>query len=140
MSDPVKPLLKALKNRYATKVFDASKKIEAEKIDTLLESLLLTPSSVNSQPWHVFVISNQEEKQRLAAAAWEYNQPKYINADYLFVFCAKTSFEAEDVVAVETLASQIRDIELDQQRVDLVNTYIEAMDATEKQHWLKKQV
>lgn len=38
-------ILSALSWRYATKKFDANKKVSQEYIDTLLEALRLTPSS-----------------------------------------------------------------------------------------------
>ncbi len=116
------------------------KKIENEKIQILLESIPLTPSAINSQPWHVYVIRNQQEKQRLAAAAMEYNRSKYTDADYLFVFCAKTDFTVEDYVAIEKRVTQIRNTEVDQGRVQTMSGYIHSMEKEQIQQWTQKQL
>jgi len=140
MNSEIELLMDTLKTRYATKVFDADKKIESEKISALLESLVLTPSSINSQPWHVFAVSNQDKKQYLAQAAWAYNQPKFTDADYVFVFCAKTDFSAADVTNIEQSVADVRGIKIDLARVEQMTTYVEAMDNVEKKQWLKKQI
>jgi len=43
-------LIDALNRRYATKTFDADKKIDEATMQTLLESLRLAPSSFGLQP------------------------------------------------------------------------------------------
>jgi len=133
-------LLKALKTRYATKVFDADKKIDKDKFQTLLETLPLTPSAINSQPWHVFIVRNQQEKQRLAEAAMGYNRPKYTDADYLFIFCAKTNFTIEDFIVIEKMVATVRNTEVDEPRIQAMSGYISSMDNEEIQQWTKKQV
>ncbi len=40
--------IKSMKNRYTTKKYDNTKKIDAEKIQELKEILQLSPSSINS--------------------------------------------------------------------------------------------
>ena len=42
--------IKSIQNRYTTKKYNVSKKIENEKIEELKEILHLSPSSINSQP------------------------------------------------------------------------------------------
>ncbi len=139
MEEKTKNLLAALNNRYATKVFDPDKKIPKEKVDALLESIPLTPSSINAQPWHIFVISNQKMKENLAQAAWGINQTKYINADYLFIFCAKKDYTLADYIHLEELVARFRGVELDQTRIEGIGPYVEGMQGEEKDHWLKKQ-
>ena len=46
--------LSLMQNRYTTKYYDPNKKISKDDIDSLLECLRLTPSSVNCQPWHFY--------------------------------------------------------------------------------------
>ncbi len=139
MEEKTKILLSALNNRYATKVFDPDKKIPKEKVDALLESIPLTPSSINAQPWHIFVVSNQKMKENLAQAAWGINQTKYINADYLFIFCAKKDYTLLDYIHLEELVARVRGVELDQKRIEGIGPYVEGMQGEEKEHWLKKQ-
>ena len=42
--------IKSMQNRYTTKKYNVTKKIENEKIKELKEILQLSPSSINSQP------------------------------------------------------------------------------------------
>ena len=50
-------LLSALEWRYATKAFDASRKIPADTWAALEQSLVLTPSSFGLQPWKFIIIT-----------------------------------------------------------------------------------
>jgi nitroreductase len=67
-------LLTALNWRYATKVFDSSKKIPADTWAALEESLVLTPSSFGLQPWKFFIIQDQELREKLVAHTWRQRQ------------------------------------------------------------------
>lgn len=60
--------------RYATKKFDTSKKVSESDLHTILEAIRMTPTSFGMQPYHFYVISNQEVKDKIQAAAW--NQPQ----------------------------------------------------------------
>jgi len=51
-------LLDALQWRYATKVFDASKKIPAEVWSALEQTLVLTPSSYGLQPYQFLIVQD----------------------------------------------------------------------------------
>jgi len=51
-------LLDALRWRYATKAFDASRQIEAHTWNALEQSLVLTASSYGLQPWKFLVITD----------------------------------------------------------------------------------
>ena len=55
---PSASLIENLGWRYATKKFDASKKIAAEHWTTLEQSLVLSPSSFGLQPWKFYVITD----------------------------------------------------------------------------------
>ena len=51
--------------RYATKGFDTAKKVSQGDLDTLLEAIRLSPSSLGIQPWKVLVISNGNVQMEL---------------------------------------------------------------------------
>ncbi|MFP8967430.1 oxygen-insensitive NAD(P)H nitroreductase [Pokkaliibacter sp. CJK22405] len=137
------------KRRYTTKAFDASRKISAEVIDELKTLLHLSPSSVNSQPWH-FVLSGSEEGKALIAKgcpapAYGYNTEKILNASHVVVFCARTSMDEEHLQAV--LAQEKADGRLPDEaavarqhgaRSHYVNLHRYTMKDT--QHWMEKQV
>lgn len=88
-----KEIIDALEWRYATKKYDTSKKLEEDKLHTILEAGRLSPSSVGSQPWKFIVISNPELKAKLSPHA--YNQPQVIESSHLVVLCAVTDFDEQ---------------------------------------------
>ena len=56
--------------RYATKKYDATKKITPEQIDELKNIIRLSPSSINSQPWKFSFVTNEKVKSELAAQSY----------------------------------------------------------------------
>ena len=74
--------------RYATKKFDTSRKISDTDLEKVLEAIRLTPTSFGLQPYHFYVITNQEIKDKIQAAAW--NQPQVGTSSHLLVFTART--------------------------------------------------
>lgn len=131
---------KALQQRYSTKVFKAGATIEDDKLQTLLDTLPLAPTSINSQAWHLYVISNPAKKAELAEATWPTNHAKYKDAAYLFVFCAKTTFNQQDLMEIEQLSADIRATDINEERLAMLNNYTESMSDNERQEWLKRQV
>lgn len=130
----------ALQQRYCTKVFKKNTTIDKKKVDALLNSLTLAPTSINSQAWHLFAISDPAEKARLAEASWPNNQGKYKDGAYLFIFCAKTDFSQEDLLELEALTANIRGVEVNQERVAMLTDYLAGMPSDECQEWLIRQV
>ncbi|MFV8224797.1 NAD(P)H-dependent oxidoreductase [Christiangramia aquimixticola] len=74
--------------RYATKKFDASKKLSQEELEQILESIQLTASSYGLQPYEVIVVENEEIREKLKAVAW--NQTQVTDASHLLVFANLT--------------------------------------------------
>ena len=54
-----KQLIEALEWRYACKKFDAEKHISSSDLDTILDSIQLTPSSYGLQPIKVLLIESK---------------------------------------------------------------------------------
>ncbi len=84
------------KARYATKAFNPDKKLSDADVDAIKELLRLSPSSVNSQPWHFILASSDAGKQRIAKATAEnfaFNNSKILNASHVLVFCARTDID-----------------------------------------------
>jgi len=136
----IKTLQQALEQRYATKVFDPSGAADEAKIDTLIETLRLAPSSINSQPWHLYVITNPDEKARIAEAAWDANQPKFRDSSHLFLFCAKTQFGAAEVREIEERVAEVRGAAVDEDRISMMTNYVHSMSEAERGEWMKRQV
>ena len=94
--------------RYATKKFDASKKIPAESWGALVQSLVLAPSSFGLQPWKFFVLRNPELRQQLLPASW--NQNQVVDASHLVVFAIKKDVDAADVDRFISRMSEVQDV------------------------------
>lgn len=79
--------------RHSCKAFDASRKIPDTPLHQLLDTVRLSPSSVNSQPWHILVAGTDIEKARVASATvqdYAYNTPKLLQASHALVLCSRT--------------------------------------------------
>lgn len=86
------------KTRYATKAYNAEKKIPQAQFDKLLEILRFSPSSVNIQPWHFLVAESDQAKQRIASALtgnYVYNAAKVLHSSHTLVFCTRTDISSE---------------------------------------------
>lgn len=90
-------LVAALSWRYATKQFDASRKIPAETWDALEQSLVLTPSSFGLQPWKFLVVENPATRAKLLPDSW--NQPQVTDASHFVVMTARTDLSPADIDA-----------------------------------------
>ncbi len=74
--------------RYATKKFDITRKVSDADLEKILEAIRLTPTSFGLQPYYVYVVTNQDTKDKIQAAAW--NQPQVGTSSHLLVFTART--------------------------------------------------
>lgn len=88
-------LLDDLKWRYATKKYDATRKIAQADIDKIVEAARLAPTSSGLQQFRVFVISNQELKNKIVPIA--NGQQIVAEASHLLVFAAWDKYTAERI-------------------------------------------
>lgn len=88
-------LLTQLNWRYATKQFDAQRKISPETWAALEESLVLTPSSFGLQPWKFLVVTDPVVREQLVPASW--GQRQVADASHLVVFAVKRNFAETDI-------------------------------------------
>ncbi|MCL2345028.1 MAG: oxygen-insensitive NAD(P)H nitroreductase [Desulfobulbus sp.] len=89
--------------RYAAKAYDPARQIPAPAVEQLRELLRLSPSSVNSQPWHFVVAASAEGKARIARALqgpYAYNAPKILDASHVFVLCTRHTLSDEHLDAL----------------------------------------
>jgi nitroreductase/dihydropteridine reductase len=135
------------KSRYTTKAYDNSRKIPQETVDTLLDQLRHSPSSVNSQPWHFVIASDEQGKARVAKGAeggFAYNESKILNASHVIVLCTRTEMTEAHLQAVlgqEELDGRFPTADAkagqDNSRRGYVNLH--KHDQKDLQHWMEKQ-
>lgn len=126
--------------RYATKKFDASKKISHQDLNSLLEATRLSASSYGLQPYHVFVISDPEVREKLKPVSW--NQSQITDASHLIVFAHVTDFGEELVDDFITNLSDTRNIPLDGLNgyAEMMKSNLVGLPTDVKASWAGKQV
>ncbi len=122
--------IKSIQNRYTTKKYNPTKKIEIEKIEELKAILHLSPSSINSQPWKFTFVSNKETKQKLSEVSW-LNTSKVIDSDTVVVFSRINN--------IDLFENQIEQ-ELPKGAVDYYKEFIKPQTDEQIKSWFDKQV
>lgn len=105
---PGESLLQQMKWRYATKKFDATKKIPAADWAVLEESLVLTASSYGLQPWKFIVVTDPALKAKLRPASW--NQSQVEDCSHLVVFTAQQDVTEADVDRFISRIAEVRGV------------------------------
>lgn len=98
-------LLDKLNWRYATKAMNGQK-IPQEKIDNIIEAISLAPTSSGLQPFEVYVITNQEVKDKIKPIAW--NQSVVSDCSHLLVFAAWDTYTEERINNMFDLVNEVR--------------------------------
>jgi nitroreductase len=88
-------LVSALNWRYATKVFDSSKKLSASQWAALEQALVLSPSSFGLQPWKFVNVTDPEVRAKLKPVSW--NQSQTTDASHFVVFASRIKVEKSDI-------------------------------------------
>ena len=98
-------ILKGLNWRYATKAYDATRKVSDADWATIEASLSLAPSSFGIQPYKFIVITDPETREKLKPAA--YGQPQITDASHLVAFAYKKTLTDGDI---EHFADRIAEV------------------------------
>jgi len=107
----VQQIIDDLNWRYATKRFDAEKKLSDEQLSFLKESIRLSASSYGMQAYKVLIVENPETRLKLMEAS--FGQRPIVDASHLFVFCAYTKVLEKDVQKYMDLIKLTRGTHLD---------------------------
>ncbi|MGQ4275404.1 nitroreductase family protein [Terrihabitans sp. B22-R8] len=95
--------------RYATKRYDAGKKVSEEVLDRIVEAVRLAPTSSGLQPFELIVVTNADIRARIRAAAWD--QAQITDCSHLLVFAAWDDITADRVNMMFDLTNQVRGFE-----------------------------
>lgn len=134
-----KQLIEALEWRYACKKFDADKRISDTDLNTILDSIQLTPSSYGLQPIKVLLIETKELREQIKPIAW--NQAQVVDASHLLVFCNFTEISEAYVDQHVTLMANTRNLPIEKLQGfgTHVKSSIASMDADHVNQWTGKQ-
>lgn len=125
--------------RYATKKFDATKKISSEDLETLKEAIQLSTSSYGLQPYKVFIIENPELRAKIQTFAW--GQSQIVDASQLLVFANITNFGETEIDQYIANMAETRGIPVESVKgyADFMKMKITALTEEDRNNWTSKQ-
>jgi len=133
-------IIEKLNWRYATKVFNADKKISQTDRDSIIESFRLSPSSFGLQPWKLVLVQDQNLKDALVEHSW--GQKQISDCSDLFVLCRKDNFSDTNIEEFISDIAQTRWITTDDLKwyEDMMKWFMSQMDESQKNTWIDKQI
>lgn len=129
----------ALDWRYATKKYDATKKISTQDWQTLTDALTLAPSSYGLQPWKFLIIENPQVREKLKAVSW--NQTQVTDASHFVVFLARDTVDTTFVQNYINRVAEVRGLPtdaLDGYKNMMIENVAKAPEEQTRQ-WAKRQ-
>jgi nitroreductase len=125
--------------RYATKKFDATKKVSTEDLNTLKEAIRMSSSSYGLQPYKVIIVENPELRAQLQPAAW--GQSQIVDASHLFIFANDTNIGDDAIDELLKTMSITREtpIEALAGYGDFMKSKISTLEPAIKNIWTSKQ-
>ena len=131
-------MIEAHQWRYATKMYDPLRKISTDDLETLLESVRMSVSSMGLQPYRVLVVQDDKIREQLRAAAW--NQNAITDSSHLFVFAVDTSANQNQIGNYLENIGRTRSISLDS--LDgfkkMMHTFVDGLGEN-RLSWAEKQ-
>ncbi|PJB11847.1 MAG: NAD(P)H-dependent oxidoreductase [Flavobacteriales bacterium CG_4_9_14_3_um_filter_40_17] len=133
------PLIESLQWRYATKKFDAAKKISNEDLELLKTALQLSASSYGLQPYKFIFIENPEVRKQLQPHSW--GQSQIVEASHLLILANQLEVGDADVDALIELTAKTRNIPVDNLASygTFMKTNIRQVPVEAKAFWNAKQ-
>lgn len=104
-------LLKALSWRYATKRMNGQR-VPDEKVNTILEAIRLSASSLGLQPYRVIVVDDADLKAKIHEKACQ--QPQIVEGSHVLVFAAYKNINEDMVNDYITRIANERGVEVSQ--------------------------
>ncbi|MBL4708822.1 MAG: NAD(P)H-dependent oxidoreductase [Flavobacteriales bacterium] len=132
-------LIENLKWRYATKKYDASKKLREEDLAKIKEVIQLSASSYGLQLFKVLDVKSTELRAELKTASW--GQSQITDASQLFVFCNYADVKEEHIEEYIQLKAELQGLDINSLTAygDFVKGKMKEKSIEEKQVWMAKQ-
>jgi len=130
-------LIKSLNWRYAAKKF-SSKKVDAAKIEQIVEAINLTASSCGIQPYRLFVVENPEVRKELGEGSFN---TQIAEAPHLLVFAAFDKLTHEHIDTYINYVAEVRSMPVEN-LADFKNAMVGGLLGRTDEynfHWAAKQ-
>ncbi len=134
-------LIQQLKWRYATKQFDATRRIDPATWSALEEALVLSPSSYGLQPWKFLVVTDAALKTKLRAVSW--NQAQVEDCSHHVVFLVKKDLGLPEIEHFVDRIAEVRGVSRESlagYRGYMVSDLAEGPRAKTINEWAARQV
>lgn len=125
--------------RYATKKFDATRKVSDADIKILKEAIRLSASSYGLQPYKVIFVETETLRAQLQPAAW--GQSQITDASHLVVFANITDFGNQQIDAAIENLTKTRGLPTDALNGygDFMKSKISTLPLENRNTWTSKQ-
>jgi nitroreductase / dihydropteridine reductase len=132
--------INSLEWRYATKKFDASKKVSEETLQRILYAANLTATSLGFQPIKIINVQPAHLREKIRSAS--FNQSQVTDASHLLVLCVDANFSTDRVNQYIQRISQTRNVPVEN-LVGFENSInkwiINLQDDNSRVNWAAKQ-
>ena len=136
----MKSIVEELNWRYATKLFDSTKKLTSEQLNGLLEVVRLAPTSYGLQPFKVLIVNSPTLRKQLLKHS--FGQQQIVDASHLLIFCAETILNSEIIDQYIERIATTRSIEVSKLTgyKDFMSRTLLGQSVDAIIHWNAKQI
>ena len=134
-----------VRSRHTCKAYDAQRPLTEEQLQQLQEILRFSPSSVNSQPWHFFLVTSEAGKDKLIPTLTEHNREKVRQAALTVVIATQTELDEahlQALLAQEEQDGRFGGNEEAKKGADGARRYYVGLNSTspqKQQEWMARQ-
>lgn len=133
--------IEQLKWRYATKKFDANRKVPPQEITKIKEAIQLAASSYGLQLYKILSIEDNTLRKKLRAAS--YDQSQVTDASHFFVFCRYAKVRAahiDEYLTIKAVKQAVPLEEFKEYGQQMKTSIVENMGSDKQDIWTAKQV
>jgi len=132
-------IIENLNWRYATKKFDATKRITPEHLQILKDAVRLTASSYGLQPYQVIMLESPELRQKVKEVAW--NQAQVTDASDVMILANISNVGIKEVKDYIENMAQVREISTESLKgfEDMMTNVVTTLSPEDKANWTAKQ-
>ena len=98
-------------NRYSCRSYDATRVVEDEKIQAILESAILSPSACNSQPYH-FTVCKGEKAKEVAKATQSMGMNKFASEAPVMIVISEGNYNKTASIGAKMKGNDYRSIDI----------------------------
>lgn len=130
----------ALRWRYAVKKFDAARAIPDAVWASLVDALVLAPSSYGVQPWRFLDVRDPAVRAALRPASW--NQAQVTDASHYVVFASRVALADHDIDRFVARIAEVRGATVESlasYRAMMVKSIVQGMPEARRDDWCARQ-